>query len=70
MEVLRWALEHNCPWSAGICLVAAESGDVEVLRLAREHTCTVDIAACKKMASRNNHAGVSEWLGQFSGLTW
>ena len=39
MEVLQWALEHDCPWDMETCECAAENGELEVLRWAIEHGC-------------------------------
>jgi hypothetical protein len=31
MEVLKWAVEHGCPWNANVCaLVAAQGGHLAV----------------------------------------
>ena len=39
LEVLQWALEHDCPWDMETCECAAENGELEVLRWAIEHGC-------------------------------
>ena len=38
LEVLRWAREHNCPWSEQTCR-AAQGGQLEMLQWLREHGC-------------------------------
>jgi hypothetical protein len=40
--VLRYALEHGCPWDEHTCAEAARGGHLDVLEYAREHGCPQD----------------------------
>ena len=51
LEVLKWARENGCPWTADrTCAEAAEGGHVEVEVGARERL-PVDKLTCTKVAS-------------------
>ena len=39
VELLAWAKDNGCPWSARVCALAAEGGHLAVLQWAREHAC-------------------------------
>jgi hypothetical protein len=39
LDVLRWALEHNCPWDWMTCHDAVGNGRLAVLQWARAHDC-------------------------------
>ena len=69
LEVLQWAVEHNCPWDSDTCSFAAGAGRLEVLQWVRQHDATGE--AWDEDCVRANAAGprkpeVLTWLDQLS----
>jgi len=60
--VLKWAREHDCPWSKTTCRVAASEGHLEVLKWAREHGCPWDAIWCATVAYENGHYEMEQWV--------
>ena len=48
--MLKWAREHDCPWSESTCACAAAGGHLDVLKWAREHDCPWDEQTCSSAA--------------------
>ena len=46
LDVLQWAREHGCPWSASTFANAAMYGSLEMLRRLRENGCPWDEWTC------------------------
>jgi len=42
LDILQWAVEHDCAWSATTCHSAARGGHLAVLQWARQHGCPWD----------------------------
>jgi hypothetical protein len=60
LEVLRWAREHDCPWSTLTCAYAAEGGHLEVLKWAVEHDCPWGSMTCT-YAAEGGHLQLLKW---------
>lgn len=62
LEMLKWERENGCSWDKHTCSTAAYRGDLEMLKWARMHGCPWDKVDCMKIAIRNKHTNVSDWI--------
>ena len=60
LDVLRWAREQGCTWSATACAAAAEGGHEDVLRRLRQLGCPWGVGTCSA-AARGGHLDMLMW---------
>ena len=60
--MLQWARQHDCPWDAETCGLAARRGHLATLQWARANGCTWDKAQCEVEA--HNHPATLAWVRQ------
>ena len=68
MEVLRWAHENGCDWSAWTCENAAYGGQLEILKWLRANGCPWNSDVCAA-AAKYGHVEVLRWARE-NGCPW
>ena len=60
VEMIAWAKDNRCPWTAMTCAHVAGVGQLEALRWAREHDCPWGTWTCAR-AAHGGHLEVLKW---------
>jgi hypothetical protein len=64
LEVLQWLRGNGCPWDAGVTMMAAAKGNLEILKWARaqDPPCKWDRKECLEHAKKNCHSATRDWI--------
>ena len=68
LDVMQWALEHNCELDENTCAFAALSGHMEVMQWAREHGAPWNEEYVRACAAEGGHQEkLARWLAEHGG---